>query len=63
MSALIDTISANMSKHIITVEDPIEYVFENNKSLIDQREVGVNTKSFENGLKYALRQASDVIMI
>ncbi len=63
MSALIDVISANMSKHIITVEDPIEYVFNNNKSLIEQREVWVNTKSFENGLKYALRQASDVIMI
>jgi twitching motility protein PilT len=39
MSALIDVISANMSKHIITVEDPIEYVFNNNKSLIEQREV------------------------
>lgn len=63
MSALIDTISANMQKHIITVEDPIEYVFNNNKSLIEQREVGINTLSFENGLKYALRQASDVIMI
>lgn len=63
MSALIDTISANMQKHIITVEDPIEYVFNNNKSLVEQREVWTNTKSFENGLKYALRQASDVIMI
>jgi twitching motility protein PilT len=52
-----------MSKHIITVEDPIEYVFENGLSIIEQREVGNNTKSFENGLKYALRQASDVIMI
>jgi len=39
MSALIDTISANMHKHIITVEDPIEYIFNNNKSLIEQREV------------------------
>lgn len=63
MSALIDTISANMSKHIVTVEDPIEFVFNNNRSLIEQREVWVNTKSFENGLKYALRQSSDVIMI
>lgn len=63
MSALIDTISANMQKHIITIEDPIEYVFSNNKSLIEQREVWINTQSFENGLKYALRQASDVIMI
>jgi len=52
-----------MPKHIITIEDPIEYVFNNNKSIIEQREVGVNTLSFENGLKYALRQASDVIMI
>lgn len=63
LSALIDVISANMKKHIVTIEDPVEYVFNNNKSLIEQREVGVNTKSFENGLKYALRQASDVIMI
>ncbi len=63
MSSLVDIISANMSKHIITIEDPIEYVFNNNKSIIEQREVGVNTLSFENGLKYALRQASDVIMI
>lgn len=63
MSSLIDVISANMSKHIITIEDPIEYVFNNNKSIIEQREVWVNTLSFENGLKYALRQASDVIMI
>jgi len=39
MSALIDTISENMKKHIITVEDPIEYIFNNNKSLVEQREV------------------------
>jgi len=63
MSAVIDYINSNLWKHIITVEDPIEYVFENKKSIIEQREVWVNTKSFENGLKYALRQASDVIMI
>lgn len=63
MSSVIDYINSNYWKHIITVEDPIEYVFENKKSIIEQREVGVNTKSFENWLKYALRQASDVIMI
>lgn len=63
MSVLIDYINKNFKKHIITVEDPIEYMFSNNKSLIEQREVGVNTHSFENGLKYALRQASDVIMV
>ncbi len=63
MSALIDTITISNSKHIITIEDPIEFVFNNNKSLVEQREIGVNTRSYENGLKYALRQASDVIMI
>lgn len=63
LAALIDTISANLSKHIITVEDPVEFVFKNKKSLIEQREVWVNTLSFDNGLKYALRQASDVIMV
>ncbi len=63
MSTLVEVINNNMSKHIITVEDPIEYIFKNNKSLIEQREVWMNTKSFENWLKYALRQASDVVMI
>jgi Tfp pilus assembly pilus retraction ATPase PilT len=52
-----------MAKHIVTVEDPIEYIFENGLSIVEQREVGNSTKSFDNGLKYALRQASDVIMI
>ena len=63
MSSLINMINESKSKHIITVEDPIEFVFENKNSLIEQREVWVHTNSFENGLKYALRQASDVIMI
>ena len=63
MSSLIDTINKEQSKHIITVEDPIEFIFKNEHSLIEQREVWLHTHSFENGLKYALRQASDVIMI
>ncbi len=63
MSSLINMINENSAKHIITVEDPIEFVFENKNSLVEQREVWVHTNSFENGLKYALRQASDVIMI
>lgn len=63
LSSLVDYINNNYYKHIITIEDPIEYVFENNKSIIEQREVWVNTNSFDNWLKYALRQASDVIMI
>jgi twitching motility protein len=63
MSAILNYITENFSRHIITVEDPIEFVFSNGKSLVEQREVGSSTKSFEAGLKYALRQASDVIMI
>jgi twitching motility protein PilT len=63
MSSLVDYINTESSKHIITIEDPIEFVFKNKKSLIEQREVWVHTQTFENGLKYALRQASDVIMI
>jgi len=63
MISLINEINKNYSKHIITVEDPIEFIFKNNKSLIEQREVENSTLTFENGLKYALRQAPDVIMV
>lgn len=63
MAALVEEINKNYQKHIITVEDPIEFSFENKKSLIEQREVGSTTLTFENGLKYALRQAPDVIMV
>lgn len=63
MAALIEKINTSMHKHIITVEDPVEFVFKNKNSIIEQREVGANTKTFENGLKYSLRQAGDVIMI
>ena len=63
MSALINYIIQNYSRHIITVEDPIEYVFENGKSVVEQREIWTSTKSFDSWVKYALRQASDVIMI
>lgn len=63
MSSLIEEINQTQSKHIITVEDPIEFVYENKKSIIEQREVWTHTLSFDNGLKYALRQAPEVIMI
>lgn len=63
LASLIDTISSNHKKHIVTIEDPIEFVFKNKESLIEQREVWTNTLSFDNGLKYALRQASDIIMV
>lgn len=63
LASLINEINKNYKKHIITIEDPIEFVHKSKNSLIEQREVGSSTHSFENGLKYALRQASDVIMI
>lgn len=63
LASLINHINKNRQKHIITVEDPIEFVFQSEKSLVEQREVWVNTLSFDNWLKYALRQAPDVIMV
>lgn len=63
LASFLNHINKTRKKHIITIEDPIEFVFTSEKSLIEQREVWLNTISFENGLKYALRQASDVIMV
>ncbi|MGA2541184.1 MAG: PilT/PilU family type 4a pilus ATPase [Verrucomicrobiota bacterium] len=63
LAAMVEHINANGRKHIITLEDPIEYVFEDNQSVIEQREIGLDTRSFEEGLKHVLRQDPDVIMI
>jgi len=63
LASLIDNINKESQKHIITVEDPIEYIHGNKKSIIEQREVWEDTLTYENGLKYSLRQAPDVIMI
>jgi twitching motility protein PilT len=63
LAAMIEYINANSRKHIITMEDPIEYVFEDNQSIIEQREVGLDTLSFEHGLKHVLRQDPDIIMV
>ncbi|MBO8161613.1 MAG: type IV pilus twitching motility protein PilT [Thermosipho sp. (in: Bacteria)] len=63
LAAMIDHINNRFAKHIITIEDPIEYVFETKRSLIHQREVGTDTDSFADGLKYALRQDPDVILV
>ena len=63
IASLIDEINANSSKHIVTIEDPIEYVFGCKKSIISQRQVGVDTNTFSDGIKYALRQDPDVIFI
>src|SRR5438094_7048350 len=63
LAAMIEHINAHNKKHIITMEDPIEYVFEDNQSVIEQREVGLDTVSFEHALKHVLRQDPDVIMV
>src|SRR5271154_6039683 len=63
LAAMVEHINANSRKHIITLEDPIEFVFEDNQSVIEQREIGLDTLSFEEGLKHVLRQDPDVIMI
>ncbi len=63
LAAMIDIINSERPAHIITIEDPIEYIFENKLSLIHQRELGIDTKSFSDGLKYALRQDPDVIFV
>ena len=63
LAALIDYRNSNSGGHIITIEDPVEFVHRHKKSLINQREVGVDTRSFKNALKNTLRQAPDVILI
>ena len=63
LAAMINEINQTMSKHIVTVEDPIEYIFENDKSLIHQREIGVDTLEFSDALRAVLRQDPDVIML
>ncbi|TSC93728.1 MAG: twitching motility protein [Candidatus Berkelbacteria bacterium Licking1014_85] len=63
MAAIIDYINSNVSKHIITIENPIEYVYQYKKSVISQREVGTDTSSFESALKNAVKEDPNVIMI
>lgn len=63
LAAMINYINRNFAKHIITLEDPIEYVHQHIKSIINQREVGTDTKSFANGLRASLRQDPDIILV
>lgn len=63
LAAILDCINQNQSRHIITIEDPIEFVHRSNRSLINQREVGTHTKSFSSALKNALREDPDVILV
>ena len=63
LSAMLDLRNEQKAGHILTLEDPVEFIFKNKKSIVNQREVGTDTKSFEVALKNALRQAPDCILI
>jgi twitching motility protein PilT len=63
LAAMVDYINHNTNKHIVTIEDPIEYIFNQDKCIIEQREVGSDTISFDRALRSALRQDPDVIML
>ncbi|MFV2055590.1 MAG: PilT/PilU family type 4a pilus ATPase [Thiohalomonadales bacterium] len=63
LASMIDYRNSHHAGHILTVEDPVEFIHEHKKSLVNQREVGLDTLSYENALKNALREAPDVIMI
>lgn len=63
LASMIDYRNENATGHIITVEDPIEFIYQHKKSIVNQREVGIDTLSFDNALKNAMRQAPDVILI
>ncbi|MBM3501437.1 MAG: PilT/PilU family type 4a pilus ATPase, partial [Armatimonadetes bacterium] len=63
LAAMIDHINANRQANIVTIEDPIEYVHGDKKSIVNMREIGLDTESFTDALKYVVRQSPDVILI
>jgi len=63
LAAMIDYINKTMAKHIITLEDPIEFLHKHQYSVIEQREIGIDTQSFSNGLSASLRQDPDIILV
>ncbi|MDO8263796.1 MAG: PilT/PilU family type 4a pilus ATPase [Gallionella sp.] len=63
LAAMIEHRSHNMSGHILTIEEPIEYIFKHGKSIVNQREIGTDTLSYENALSSGMREAPDVLMI
>jgi twitching motility protein PilT len=63
LAALVDYINVNFSRHIVTIEEPIEFVHQNKRSVITQREVPTNTRSFPDALKAALREDSDIVLL
>jgi twitching motility protein PilT len=63
LAAMIDYINTNRTSHIMTIEDPIEFLIRDRRSIVNQREIGVDTQSFANALRAALRQDPDVILV
>ena len=63
LAAIIDRINSERAVHIITIEDPVEYIHSHKQAIVNQREIGADTKSFATALKYVLRQDPDVIMV
>ena len=63
LAAMVDYINRTRSDHIITIEDPVEFVHQNQKCLVNQREVGAHTKSFKNALRAALREDPDIVLV
>jgi twitching motility protein PilT len=63
LAAMVDEINCTRTSHVMTIEDPIEYLHRDNKSIINQREIGVDTKSFSQALRSALRQDPDIILV
>ncbi len=63
IASILEDINQTQKKHIVTIEDPIEYVYKSKKSIFTQRQIGVDTLSYLDGLKFALRQDPDVILI
>ncbi|HEY1174158.1 MAG TPA: PilT/PilU family type 4a pilus ATPase [Verrucomicrobiae bacterium] len=63
LAAMISYLNDNYRKHIVTLEDPIEYSYEDNQCVIEQREIGLDCESFQKGMKHALRQDPDIILV
>jgi twitching motility protein PilT len=63
LASMIEFVNRNMNKHIITIEDPVEFKFEDKRSIVNQREIGVDVSSFPQALRQAVRQSPDVILI
>ena len=63
IASMIEYINTNRACHIVTIEDPIEYIYQDNKALINQREIGIDVETFEAALKYLMREDPDIVLI